>query len=530
MPSGTQTPQKPSRQATGPPQGAPNKNTATEAIEQDTVMYAPTPNKSDKRRRSAKRAQPTNNTSSQHISSQPPLAAPQMMVDGTSFDIEPQPTLAVAAGSTGKGIKKSNKPRTTVNNVASTPPPRKNRSPQPSQVSSTTPVKLNKTPAQAYAGPTFHASPAASALPIPKLLSRSVPNTEKSQSLKAMMKDDSSSGSSNKSDDSPTLQNSLHVQDSRAREASPLDVFFNAHRQEKERAKMSTPTVTPNNTGNIDRSPDALAQTSLSVSPIPDYMRHHSRHGTNGSNTGMFPLEMDATEKPQPSCIVDQRLTSLRSDSSPSIMTQTPSKEEQEARAKTIALKKFLLSPQPQRPSSASALTNNASGYTSSPSASPSPRPNHQARSISSSSTPVQASHTSPYLARTQDYKPPSPLLYHSISATDRVPSQGRPLSSHLRREVMPNSPTTTTELPSTPTPSRSYNVYQSAGSENGNSTKGNGHIPTCNPSFTKFSPEDALKAAAGENHNSVSLMEDELRKILKLDLLGSGGANGVRS
>ena len=42
-----------------------------------------------------------------------------------------------------------------------------------------TPGRDSGTPSRAYAGPTFHASPAASSLPMPKLFSRSLPNVNK---------------------------------------------------------------------------------------------------------------------------------------------------------------------------------------------------------------------------------------------------------------------------------------------------------------------------------------------------------------
>ena len=450
------------------------------------------------------------------------------MVDRADSNTTAQDTSLPTTNPNGKAKKKPAKPQSNLTDITSTPPPRKNRTPQPNQLlaSLSTPMKLNKPPTQAYAGPTFHASPAASALPIPKLLSRSVPNLGKTQSLKTMMKDDTSSGSSNKSDDSPTLRNALQVQDSQVHEASPLDVFFNAHRQEKARAQMSTPAKASNGTIEPGQCPDVLANTSHSVSPVPDYVRHHSRHATGGSNAGMFPLEMDASESHRESGAPHNQPTNPGTESSPSVTVQKLTAEEQ-ARAKTIALKKLLLSPQPQRPSSASALTSNIPNNISSPFASPSSRPAGPPRSISSSSTPIQNSHTPPYLLRSLDHKSSTPYLHHSASTGDRLSAQSRPLSSQLRQEIMPNTPTTPKELPSTPTPSRSYNIFQSHPGQNNNSVKRNGH----HPSFTKFSPEDALKAATGHgSEHSVAVMEDELRKILKLDLLGSGGAAGVRS
>ncbi|KAI5276768.1 hypothetical protein E4T47_00338 [Aureobasidium subglaciale] len=91
------------------------------------------------------------------------------------------------------------------------------------------------TPAKpaAYAGPTFHASPAASNLPMPKFASKSVPPVATSNSMQAKL----DAESTKLNEPSPSLDNA--VPQPLSRERSPLDIFFNADRQE--RASKSSP-------------------------------------------------------------------------------------------------------------------------------------------------------------------------------------------------------------------------------------------------------------------------------------------------
>jgi hypothetical protein len=91
------------------------------------------------------------------------------------------------------------------------------------------------TPAKpaAYAGPTFHASPAASNLPMPKFASKSVPPVTTTNSMQAKLDAESTKLNA----PSPSLDNAAPQQLSRER--SPLDIFFNADRQE--RAVKSSP-------------------------------------------------------------------------------------------------------------------------------------------------------------------------------------------------------------------------------------------------------------------------------------------------
>ena len=95
---------------------------------------------------------------------------------------------------------------------------------------SVTPVK------PAYAGPTFHASPAASALPMPKFLSKSVPDPNADQGLQALMEREEAKDDHEVQANEPR-NSSLSTQAVQ----SPLEIFFRADREEKARRVVSSP-------------------------------------------------------------------------------------------------------------------------------------------------------------------------------------------------------------------------------------------------------------------------------------------------
>ncbi|MCJ1378755.1 hypothetical protein MMC17_001854 [Xylographa soralifera] len=493
----------------------------------DPPVQSASPKRTEKRRRPSKKAPP---------SDIPELEQPQMgFLSPQQAKEQVSPTIplnnsesAASAGRKSRNKKAPNNQLANGNASPSASTPRNTRSTRPEpRATSMTPVKKSTASSHAYAGPTFHASPAPSALPIPKFFSKSVPVTEKGASLSTMMQDDSSEGLSNKSDDSPTMPNSLRVSQHPIREASPLDFFFNADREEK--AKRSSTIV--NNVSN--HGFDQNVSTTKIVSPIPDHMRHHSRNATGGSTNEIFPLEMDASEDSSPTRAIRQADPSpeaRRSESSPSIIRTTSAQSEEQAKAKTEALKRFLLLPQPRSPSSEAASPSVALSYSSSPSPSPLSHHNHNLGSTSAASTP-RGSAGSPgytYLAQSPDSNPS--YLKQSPTANLKGLSQARPLSSQLRQEMNADMFPESQEFHSTPTPSRSYNVYNQTTAQNSHNVQHNSHFSPYTPAAKKFQPEDALKAATDQNGTSVNIMENELRRILKLDSLGSGGATGVRS
>ena len=122
-------------------------------------------------------------------------------------------------------------------------------------------------PVQIYAGPTFHASPAPSALPIPKMFSKSMPQVnDKEASLRNMMQNDASGESSEEAvEGSPTLRSSVrvHAPAHIIREESPLDVFFRADKEEKARKNL-----TASSQGSL-ATPPPIARRAQSSSPGP---------------------------------------------------------------------------------------------------------------------------------------------------------------------------------------------------------------------------------------------------------------------
>ncbi|KAH0381927.1 hypothetical protein KCU92_g6724, partial [Aureobasidium melanogenum] len=153
---------------------------------------------------------------------------------------------------------KKNRPRQNDNRAASNSDVPKSANPR-SKPSHKSPTATPAKPA-AYAGPTFHASPAASNLPMPKFASKSVPSVTTSNSMQAKLDAESTKLNA----PSPSFDNA--ALQALSRERSPLDIFFNADRQE--RAVKSSP----------------LAQ----------------RRATPPEAKGMFNLDVDSSSSPAP--------------------------------------------------------------------------------------------------------------------------------------------------------------------------------------------------------------------------------------
>ena len=323
---------------------------------------------------------------------------------------------------------------------------------------STTPNRTNETPVRAYAGPTFHASPAASSLPMPKFFSRSVPNVDKTSSLKTMMEQEAPDTTSG-SEGSPSQENSQPAHNHRRREESPLDIFFRADREAKEKIRPTRASGT--------ESPDDQARLGASPSGPQTPTRHHSRHPTDGSLGVMFPLEMDG---PAPELSSGPTLTSAIRDmhtnraivSSSSSLTEAERKEEQR-KAQTQALRQMLFSPRP-------------------------------------------------------------PLPHHG-SAGQRPPSSG------LRKELtIPTSPRCPRgpNPPATPTSSHVHDPYTSADFRP--SSQRHGYVSPCSSFPSPRIPSDGSEATPVRNNGNAKLMEDDLRRILKLNVLGGEGVSPVQS
>nr|KMM67272.1 hypothetical protein CPAG_03607 [Coccidioides posadasii RMSCC 3488] len=212
-----------------------------------------------------------------------------------------------------------------------------------SQPSVKSPLALRGSPH--YAGPTFHASPAPSALPVPSFVSKSVPEAD--SPLQTQKVHDSDDG-----DSSPTQARTLPLlQEEDKNTSSPLEFLFRAAREAN------------NVNGTKERG-----RTSGSTTPLQeDVKKFEIPQESEPVSGAVFPLEMDASESrvktpdskmmaigPSFAPSYRERINALRSASSPSSPADTTTLNEEERKAKAEALKNLLLNPTPQRSASSS--------------------------------------------------------------------------------------------------------------------------------------------------------------------------------
>jgi hypothetical protein len=350
--------------------------------------------------------------------------------------------------------------------------------------------------AAAYAGPTFHASPAPSALPIPSFYSKSVPDSPGIKGMKAV-KEPSSAGSS-----TPPSVPVSHLQFQR--EESPLDIFFKADREEKARARSASSSQTAAvPSGPFQPPPES---TRASQTPPASTNQSRLRHTSKMSASGIFAMELDGSPSPGSpygpafSTPYSERINAARSSephqtsSDPSIKAgqQTPSSE---------ALKAYLFAaPKQSSPASSANPFGGSNVASSAPPAGPTEHrnayPSAGPRGVPTSSLP-----------QANNYPATKP--------------SGRP-SSGLRQEVTPTkTPTKTPDRNAnnyaSTTPSRTY--QQRATASNFASIYGQGQSSPL--------PPPPYSAASGNNSGDLKGMEDNLRKMLKLDSTGGPGASG---
>lgn len=360
-----------------------------------------------------------------------------------------------------------------------------------------TPSRPNGTPVKAYAGPSFNASPAPSSLPMPKF-SRSVPNVDKTSTLKSMMEQETADTTS-ESDGSPFLENSQLTQDVQAREDSPLDIFFQADRDAKVKAQMRSP-----------------AGSNSLLSDSQNELRHHSRQATDSSLGGMFPLEMDGAA----SECSDSTNSNEPTTPAPKAMTKANDKDEQR-RLATLALQKLLYSPEPQLPASSSSRSGTPSHNLGSPSPKTTTREGSPGLAPDSTSKEQQRQAALLALAKKQI----SGLGTNNGSAAQRPPS------SKLRKELsIPDLPRVQPlELPATPTHSH---VQKTPTSTNCRAQQQhNGYASPYSPFSSAFTPPAKLPGNSRSTPSKdAKSIEEDLRRILKLDVLGGDNITGVRS
>ena len=353
------------------------------------------------------------------------------------------------SGATSK--KKNNKQGKGRNNAGHQPEPASNyngngQGPVSGSVQSPPfPGQPRATPMkQAYAGPTFHASPAPSALPIPSFFSKSVPEAKKTDGLQARL-DQESPGEKSSSEDGQTTPSKSAVSRVTAREAnreaSPLDFLFDAARQAKSRGPASGSETPQAKSVRLPASePHHQPQQ---VSSQHESFRHHARHPTDPSMREMFSLEAEAPPSPSNpigpafSTPYQDRMSAFRSQKNPHA---PPSGEFEKDKAKVAALKSLLLYPQPQRPSSASPHANHHSNPFDLPPNPPQSRPAGQSAQQNFSAprgapSQFQRHYSGSSVPRHQT-SGSFPFIPASVSPVRNMSPKQRPPSSQLSQDV----------------------------------------------------------------------------------------------
>ena len=205
--------------------------------------------------------------------------------------------------------------------------------------------------ATAYAGPTFHASPAPSTLPIPSYYSKSVPDSPGINALQSRKEETSSSGV-----DSPTPPRAKIAAAQPHREESPLDFFFKADREEKARARSASSSHgTASESGPFplpSDSPQNLHDNLLTS----NQGRARGTHFSGGSTSALFAMELDGTNSPgKPygpafSTPYNERINAARYSATQLQSPLQKSQEQAKSTERSEALKAYLFTTQTCNP------------------------------------------------------------------------------------------------------------------------------------------------------------------------------------
>ncbi|KAF3479802.1 uncharacterized protein GIQ15_06778 [Arthroderma uncinatum] len=439
-------------------------------------------------RRNQKRTPSSKNAAAETTSQQPgPATARDVRAVSDSANNGPE---SAAKSKKGRSVKKNK------DNVKNSPAPAQQASHGHRHTSSQPSIKsptFRDSPH--YAGPTFHASPAPSALPIPSFFSKSVPETDYPTSDD--LQDDSPD--SDPGNTTPTKANNTLLAQQEAGTASPLDFLFKAARQ----ARTTNPL-------------SELEDSRASTPPSRNVMRSQQHEGQ--ANSGLFPLELEGSDArsspigPSFATSYRDRMNALRATSPGK---QPASTQESEAKIKSEALKNLLLNPTAQRAASASPrLTDqsNPAGNSFRMSG------EYGIRYASGPTSPVPFTHSGRPLGTRNEHGPESNSSVPQQYLASLCAQPHRAPSSSLRTVVSPTSPVTPprqrsaryTQLSSAPPAHQSYH-----------GSPGGFVSPTPNRTMPPLSATPPARNGAPPRLDATETkrMEDDLRRILKLNV-----------
>ncbi|CZR59994.1 uncharacterized protein PAC_09889 [Phialocephala subalpina] len=418
----------------------------------------------------------------------PPSTPPRTPRKDNLPQNQPTPTFS------GTGSKQKSRNKNRPKNVNTSPIATRNDrniSPLPGTKSAGIPSAkpMNTPSATAYAGPTFHASPAPSALPIPSFYSKSVPDSPGVKGLKSLR-------------GAPTPPHATPAPNQFQKEESPLDIFFKADREEKARAQSANQA--PSAAGPFQ--PPLESPRNSRTPPTPSSQAQpRQASGNRMSAGGIFAMELDGEREagtpygPAFSTPYSERISAARHQLNKPL--EQPNLGTPKATDRSEALKNYLFSgsslppPKPEEaPQATSHATFATNGYQSAPPISTGPR---------SAGFPQRP------LYNGYQY---SPDPKHQNNAS-RVPGR----SSGLRQEVTPTkTPSRTQDRPGTysnsATPTHIY------GNPSLSDTR------QVNDDFNHGTSASSFGALSGNRNPDLQGIEDSLRKILKLDSAGSSG------
>lgn len=337
----------------------------------------------------------------------------------------------------------------------------------------------------AYAGPTFHASPAPSALPMPSFFSKSAPDSD----LVPPIETDSDTAEMEPEPElTPSKPRSRPQTTGNEPKPTPLDFLFQAAVQARNTKSTSSPEV------NKVRSPQTESKAMRSN---PD---------------GMFAFEMENSVSPRNSHIgpsfapsYQDRMNALQS-ARPSSTPQSPDITEEQRRMKTEELKHLLLNPRPQKPPSAQPNPDQAAFG-----AHPSNIPPYATPMRTSSGPPMTMSHGS-FSGQQQ------PIPNNAGRAPYPYPPHSH---SPLRREVAPSHSPRGVSNGSSPAPYRGP-YMPSPPPQRLNYTSPQPHYPA---GFRM--PTSSPSAAQSMDTKQI---EDDIRRVLKLGATSGMPSSGIQS
>jgi len=381
---------------------------------------------------------------------------------------------------------------------------------------------LPGTPAKerAYAQSTFQASPAASALPVPKFFgSKSVPNVNVPSSLQARMDGEKTPEEPQESSPEPDIVSP--IKQSHGKSQTPLDVFFMADKAEKER--KSSPGV-------HNLSPDLPVRPPPASEPRNPFQTSKPSPFTRGIRDDEAPMISPRT------VAQEQRPAHLyRAHSSPGGGSNSPTQQSASNEASTQALKDLLFNNISNKPSSTPPRTHQRvpSGPNGVDECHATPSPG-QHRSALGPTTPTPVKYSQDQYSLHYGNRNLSPMFQAARNETPPRPSNLRQQMNHTGQQngfpqynqhPFPNHADPNTF-------SRSYLDHQIRSSLPAqpppglisNNSSSNSSASFSGPPLSQHSmpmPNGASGSPRNSGTRDMKGMEDDLRRMLNLNVLG---------